>query len=109
MKTVTFVLASLALLCSVTSIPLQGLRGSDGDATEQRQSRQVIILWNPTPPPRSTTTTTPRTTPCQCAATGEYNPVCGTNNVTYSNPGRLQCAITCGTRVSLMHYGVCRT
>lgn len=31
-----------------------------------------------------------------CPVTSEFNPVCGSNNVTYTNPGRLECAQTCG-------------
>ena len=29
-------------------------------------------------------------------ATPEYNPVCGSDNVEYDNPGRLNCASACG-------------
>lgn len=31
-----------------------------------------------------------------CPTTPEYNPICGTNNVTYDNRGRLECAKFCG-------------
>ncbi|RZF46572.1 hypothetical protein LSTR_LSTR002904 [Laodelphax striatellus] len=61
-----------------------------------------------------TSTTTPRPSPEQtqcvsrCPASTEYNPVCGSNRMTYNNPGRLRCAASCGTNVQLSHYGVCR-
>lgn len=42
-----------------------------------------------------------------CLTTPEYNPVCGTDNVSYDNPGRLGCAATCGKTVSLSFYGRC--
>ncbi|XP_049872764.1 sporozoite surface protein 2-like [Pectinophora gossypiella] len=42
-----------------------------------------------------------------CPVTSEYNPVCGTNNVTYGNPGRLDCAAYCGVDVSLQRNSAC--
>ncbi|KAJ2951039.1 hypothetical protein O0L34_g5415 [Tuta absoluta] len=42
-----------------------------------------------------------------CPVTSEYNPVCGSNNVTYSNPGRLECAKFCGVDVSLRRNSAC--
>ncbi|KAF4531424.1 hypothetical protein B566_EDAN004192 [Ephemera danica] len=56
----------------------------------------------------TTTTTQAPTRPCSCTSTAEYNPVCGSDNATYSNPGRLQCAIQCRQPIELIHYGVCR-
>ncbi|XP_018361859.1 PREDICTED: uncharacterized protein LOC108760405 [Trachymyrmex cornetzi] len=44
-----------------------------------------------------------------CFVTTEYNPVCGTDNVTYSNPGSLNCAKKCGKDVELNYYGCCST
>ncbi|XP_012283432.1 uncharacterized protein LOC105701339 [Orussus abietinus] len=49
---------------------------------------------------------TPRTCP-QCLITPEYNPVCGTNKVTYNNPNALKCAKFCGQDVDLLFYGAC--
>lgn len=42
---------------------------------------------------------TPRT-PCEdrCLTTPEYNPVCGSDRLTYFSRQRLQCAIKCGKR-----------
>lgn len=42
-----------------------------------------------------------------CPATSEFNPVCGTNLVTYMNPSRLQCARTCGVKVEIMQRRKC--
>ena len=50
-------------------------------------------------PSTSTSTTTQRTTTnCPCIATAEYNPICGTDNVTYWNTGRFNCAKNCNPR-----------
>ncbi|KAF5278600.1 hypothetical protein FQA39_LY00642 [Lamprigera yunnana] len=47
--------------------------------------------------------------PCEqrCRITNQYNPVCGTNSMTYDNPAWLRCAQRCGRGVNLSHYGVC--
>ncbi|XP_046385102.1 translation initiation factor IF-2-like [Ischnura elegans] len=58
----------------------------------------------------STTTTTRRPggpSGCSCPSTPEYNPVCGTDGVSYGNPGKLNCARVCGRTVSILHYGNC--
>ncbi|GAB1866523.1 Kazal-like domain-containing protein [Camponotus japonicus] len=63
----------------------------------------------------STTTTTPQSVnqynACiiSCPVTTEYNPVCGTDNVDYTNPGGLGCAGRCGKEVTLQYYGRCST
>ncbi|XP_043600461.1 uncharacterized protein LOC122575501 [Bombus pyrosoma] len=44
-----------------------------------------------------------------CLTTSEYNPVCGSDDVEYSNPGQLTCASACGKDVTLIHYGKCKT
>ncbi|XP_066996901.2 agrin isoform X2 [Anabrus simplex] len=63
---------------------------------------------SPTPSNTGTTPVPAYSPPaCNCQSTGEYNPVCGTNNVTYDNPGKLKCAAACGTRVELSFTGQC--
>ncbi|CAG4929443.1 unnamed protein product [Colias eurytheme] len=42
-----------------------------------------------------------------CPVTSEYNPVCGTNGVTYNNEGQLECAKSCGVDVSLRGRTAC--
>lgn len=44
------------------------------------------------------TSTTQATTNCPCVATAEYNPICGSDNVTYWNIGRFNCAKNCNPR-----------
>ncbi|XP_053604984.1 uncharacterized protein LOC128672102 [Plodia interpunctella] len=45
----------------------------------------------------------------ECPITPEYNPVCGTDDITYWNPGRLQCAISCGIDVGIKRQSICPT
>ncbi|RVE54236.1 hypothetical protein evm_001063 [Chilo suppressalis] len=42
-----------------------------------------------------------------CPTTSEYNPVCGSNGVTYTNPSRLECAKYCGVDVQLSRRSRC--
>ncbi|XP_050308809.1 uncharacterized protein LOC126745129 [Anthonomus grandis grandis] len=43
----------------------------------------------------------------RCPTTSQYNPVCGDNNVTYSNISRLNCAVRCGKKVRIAAYRAC--
>ncbi|XP_044757242.1 uncharacterized protein LOC123315564 [Coccinella septempunctata] len=62
-------------------------------------------------PPPSMPNTGTRGPSCEerCPSTQEYNPVCGDDNVTYPNIGKLQCAVRCGRRVTLQFRGGCLT
>ncbi|KAI5636272.1 hypothetical protein NE865_11036 [Phthorimaea operculella] len=42
-----------------------------------------------------------------CPVTTEYNPVCGTDLVQYSNIGRLECSRSCGVNLTLLRAGRC--
>ncbi|XP_026315397.1 rac guanine nucleotide exchange factor JJ-like [Hyposmocoma kahamanoa] len=42
-----------------------------------------------------------------CQSPTEYNPVCGTDDITYINPGKFVCARNCGVHVFVKHIGRC--
>ncbi|XP_070171014.1 uncharacterized protein [Polyergus mexicanus] len=52
-------------------------------------------------------TTQRTTTNCPCIATAEYNPVCGSDNVTYWNMGRFNCAKNCNPRLQVKVIRAC--
>ncbi|XP_049833273.1 serine protease inhibitor Kazal-type 1-like [Schistocerca gregaria] len=44
---------------------------------------------------------------CPCSTTLQYDPVCGTDGVTYPNPQRLDCVRRCGKNVAIRFRGAC--
>ncbi|XP_045769162.1 serine protease inhibitor dipetalogastin-like isoform X2 [Maniola jurtina] len=68
---------------------------------------------SPTQLPQTTTaastTTSNNLQACMllCPTTPEYNPVCGTDRVTYDNPGKLACAQWCGKDVQVSRRSPC--
>nr|XP_034827318.1 GATA zinc finger domain-containing protein 14-like [Maniola hyperantus] len=44
-----------------------------------------------------------------CPSTSEYNPVCGSNNITYFNEGKIKCARRCGIDIPTQRNGACTT
>ncbi|XP_045769165.1 glutenin, high molecular weight subunit PW212-like isoform X2 [Maniola jurtina] len=77
-----------------------------GQFPNQGQGQQ-----NSTPTPNAATTQSATAQACMtgCPVTSEYNPVCGSNGVTYDNPGRLTCAQACGVNVNLLRASRCPT
>nr|ABG72718.1 protease inhibitor-like protein [Antheraea mylitta] len=71
-----------------------------------RNKRQADNILNSS---NNNGTTTSSLDECKrsCPVTPEYNPVCGTNNETFSNPGRLICAQACGENVKLARRAPC--
>nr|CAD7461881.1 unnamed protein product [Timema tahoe] len=53
--------------------------------------------------PSTVTSTTQNICTTNCPVTNEFNPVCGTDQVTYGNPGKLNCAVNCGKIHSFRH------
>ncbi|XP_023312126.1 serine protease inhibitor dipetalogastin-like [Anoplophora glabripennis] len=63
-----------------------------------RVVRQATTTVSATTAGTTTTTASPAYNRCirNCLSTSQYNPVCGTDGVTYFNMGKLNCAIRCG-------------
>ncbi|XP_049775911.1 uncharacterized protein LOC126163055 [Schistocerca cancellata] len=62
----------------------------------------------PTPPPPTSTGAPASPVPCDCPTPPQYNPVCGSDNQTYTNPQKVECANTCGQRVTILYLGTCQ-
>ncbi|XP_022815154.1 sporozoite surface protein 2-like [Spodoptera litura] len=67
----------------------------------------VTTAPDETVPDNSTEDATKKKCVQDCPSTSEYNPVCGTDNVTYINPGKFLCAQNCGVAVQLLQRGRC--
>ncbi|KRF98969.1 uncharacterized protein Dwil_GK27283 [Drosophila willistoni] len=63
-----------------------------------------------TPPSTATASAlSPRYFAClqSCPATSEYNPICGTDNVSYYNGAKFNCAVQCGNNIQRLNSGAC--
>lgn len=91
-------------IANPTRVRRQGFNWGDEDETPVITPRPTgRPTASPTPRPPNptgptTTTATPEFETCirSCPALPQYNPVCGTNRVTYHNVDRLNCAARCG-------------
>ncbi|XP_011137886.1 uncharacterized protein LOC105182261 [Harpegnathos saltator] len=70
-----------------------------------QNDRSNGISGNSNNPASSTTQAT--TSNCPCIATAEYNPVCGSDNVTYWNMGRFNCAKSCNPQLEIRVIRAC--
>ncbi|KAK9710355.1 Kazal-type serine protease inhibitor domain [Popillia japonica] len=93
-------------------------------AAASRQRRQDDWIWGEDPvssaPSSTTQSPTPSTPPSQpnqdqinqcikaCPATSEFNPICASNNRTYTNEGKFNCAKNCGAGdIEIKFLGSC--
>ncbi|XP_011342963.1 uncharacterized protein LOC105282601 isoform X2 [Ooceraea biroi] len=109
-----FLSAAFPQMSQVDGFVFDGPTGSSVPNGAQRTTSTSTT--RPTGSARTSTTTTSTLPQAQfdacvtsCPVTPEYNPVCGTDNMDYTNPGGLGCAQRCGKEVVLSHYGRCST
>ncbi|XP_037296287.1 uncharacterized protein LOC115440834 isoform X2 [Manduca sexta] len=91
--------------CGYNIATLQNLLCTQNDNVNQ------MIITTPTPPPTPTPTTfwQPELVACVkvCPHTPEYNPVCGTNGITFENLSILRCVQLCGVSVNIHRASAC--
>ncbi|CAH3960527.1 unnamed protein product [Pieris brassicae] len=68
----------------------------------------IISEINPPSTPKSEVDIAARTKCVQdCSTSSDYQPICGTNNVTYFNEEKFECAQKCGIEVAIRQQGAC--
>lgn len=82
----------------ITTISQQGIINPINPQGFQNPTQNQVISTTPAAAP-SQSPAFLRCTREQCLATNEYNPVCGTDQVVYSNIRKLDCANQCGRRL----------
>lgn len=97
--------------CGYNIATLQNLLCTQNDNVNQ------TIITTPSPTPSATPTPTPTPTTfwqpelvaCVkvCPHTPEYNPVCGTNGITFENLSILRCVQLCGVSVNIHRASAC--
>ncbi|XP_011635300.1 uncharacterized protein LOC105425966 [Pogonomyrmex barbatus] len=97
-----------AVVQVLTLIWLVALAFPQRDPSNGIDTDSIIFMNDETSITTSTTpSTTQGTTNCPCVATAEYNPVCGSDNVTYWNMGRFNCAKSCNPRLTIRIIRAC--
>ncbi|KAJ3627605.1 hypothetical protein MTP99_014969 [Tenebrio molitor] len=119
-------MGALAKLCFVVLVVLvletsalpsrikrQGFNWNTDDSSfeDNRQRPRPRPTPAPSTAPSGTTTTTasPEYNSCirRCPTTPQYNPICGSNRITYQNESHLRCANRCGLTVERAFGGSC--
>ncbi|VEN60801.1 unnamed protein product [Callosobruchus maculatus] len=86
---------------------------NEGTNVQSQNNGDFFVLRPTTSSPRTTPIPIPgsatRRSTCedQCQATMQYNPVCGTNSVTYTNIEWYKCARRCGKVFGIRMYTAC--
>ncbi|XP_066139306.1 uncharacterized protein [Euwallacea fornicatus] len=83
---------------------------NSNEVSNQDNNQQPPSQQSPGDPSASTTTTaSPQFAACMtgCRTVQHYNPVCGSDGVTYNNEFRLRCASRCGANVQQVRGGTC--
>ncbi|CAG9769255.1 unnamed protein product [Ceutorhynchus assimilis] len=96
--------------CQVDFNAFSGSQGLDNDFNQVNTNNQDTNLQQSSTPV-TTTTSSAAFRACfdACQTIQNYNPVCGSDGVTYNNQFRLQCARRCGQAIQMQRMGTCST
>ncbi|KAG5883174.1 hypothetical protein JTB14_018191 [Gonioctena quinquepunctata] len=115
-KNICIILIATFILGS-SSVPSRQRRQFDwGNNFDTWENNNGIGRQLPESPPATSGNTNGRPSPtlarcvdsCRTTTLAHYNPVCGSNGISYDNRAKLECAARCGTNVQFVRLGTCQ-
>ncbi|CAF4862729.1 unnamed protein product [Pieris macdunnoughi] len=89
--------------------PNQSEQADVAVTTEKAILSNPVIISEINPPSTPKSEVDEGQTKCvqDCSTSSDYQPICGTNNVTYFNEEKFECAQKCGIEVAIRQQGAC--